>query len=158
MKLKIMGYNEETMLTVSGEVQELLIHKENGCVILEFLEERSAINAEEHSETTVEEEIHLPTVPVLERTVPTSERSAEEDAVGAYYRNNTLFHKLSDLRRHLASEANVPTYMIFHDKTLLGMVEKMPKDLQSLGKISGVGKSKLEKYGSLFLDALKEGA
>jgi len=157
MKLKIMNYSQEMVLTVSGELQELIINKEDGCLILELLEESREIIAGE-------EEIILPSVPVLKEevilpTVPVvKEEGTEEDAVVTYYRNNTLFHKLSDLRRHLASEANVPPYMIFHDKTLLGMVEKMPKDLQSLGKISGVGKSKLEKYGSLFLDALKEGA
>jgi ATP-dependent DNA helicase RecQ len=48
--------------------------------------------------------------------------------------------------------------MIFHDKTLWNMVEAMPVDLSTLGSISGVGKAKLEKYGSKFLSALKEGA
>ena len=39
MKLKIMGYTEEMELTVSGELQGLIVHKENDCFILEFLEE-----------------------------------------------------------------------------------------------------------------------
>jgi superfamily II DNA helicase RecQ len=72
--------------------------------------------------------------------------------------NNALFHKLSSLRRELASAENVPPYMVFHDKTLWCMVEKKPFDLPELGKISGVGKAKLEKYGAKFLSALQESA
>jgi ATP-dependent DNA helicase RecQ len=36
------------------------------------------------------------------------------------------------------------------------MVEKLPQDLQSLGKISGVGATKLERYGEQFLSIIKE--
>jgi len=75
-----------------------------------------------------------------------------------YARNNTLFHKLSDLRRQLATEEKVAPYLIFHDKTLWGMVEKMPADLSAMGKISGIGKAKLEKYGVMFLSVLAQGA
>jgi len=88
----------------------------------------------------------------------TGEEVAEIASVADEARNNALFHKLSGLRRELATAAKVPPYLIFHDKTLWGMVEKMPADLPSLGGISGVGKSKLEKYGGMFLAALKEGA
>ena len=73
-------------------------------------------------------------------------------------RDNALFQKLSWVRRETASAQNVPPYMIFHDKTLRLMVEKMPVNLSELGNISGVGKAKLEKYGTQFLSALQEGA
>ena len=169
MKLKIMNYSQEMVLTVSGELQEIIINKEDGCLILELLEENRAIIAGEKevilpSVPVLKEEVILPSVPMLKEeinlpTVPVvKEEGKEEDAVVSYYRNNTLFHKLSDLRRTLAIAEKVAPYLIFHDKTLWGMVEKMPEDLHSLGKISGVGKSKLEKYGVTFLSALKEGA
>lgn len=77
--------------------------------------------------------------------------------VNALSRNNALSQKLSGLRRELAKAESVAPYLIFHDKTLWGMVENMPGDLSALGKISGVGKSKLEKYGNTFLSALREG-
>jgi len=79
---------------------------------------------------------------------------SEEEFIKRQARNNYVFHKLSDLRRELATAEEVPPYMIFHDKTLWGMVEKMPSDLPEMGNISGVGKSKLEKYGDKFLSAL----
>jgi len=95
-------------------------------------------------------------------TVPTQEEVLNEEAAAVMQevrevaRNNALFHKLSGLRRELASAAKVPPYLIFHDKTLWSMVEKMPVDLPALSNISGVGKSKLEKYGETFLSALNE--
>ena len=44
--------------------------------------------------------------------------------------------------------------MIFHDKTLHEMIDKMPVDMLSMGCISGVGQAKLQKYGSAFLEAI----
>jgi len=86
------------------------------------------------------------------------EATANAELIKEVARNNAMFHKLSGLRRELASEQNVPPYMVFHDKTLWSIVEKMPVDLTALGRISGVGKAKLEKYGTTFLSALQEGA
>jgi len=69
--------------------------------------------------------------------------------------DDVLFKQLSNLRRELANAAKVPPYVVFHDKTLKEMVEQMPADLQTLGAIPGVGASKLEKYGELFLSVIK---
>ena len=69
--------------------------------------------------------------------------------------NDGLFAKLVQLRRELAMAANVPPYVIFNDKSLWDMVEKLPQDLAAFGNISGVGRAKLEKYGDVFLSAIK---
>jgi len=68
----------------------------------------------------------------------------------------TLFQKLRELRLSIAKEQNVPPYVIFHDSTLIDMIIAMPKNLPEMGQISGVGKSKLERYGKLFLKVIKE--
>lgn len=67
-----------------------------------------------------------------------------------------LFRKLAGLRKEIAVKQNVPPYVIFHDKTLHEMIEKLPSSLQELGNISGVGQSKLEKYGEMFLSVIKK--
>jgi ATP-dependent DNA helicase RecQ len=67
-----------------------------------------------------------------------------------------LFQKLRELRLTFAKEQNVPPYVIFHDSTLIDMIVAMPKNLSEMGQISGVGKSKLEKYGKAFLDIIIE--
>ena len=95
-----------------------------------------------------------PNAPSKSAQKSTQQEESEEEFIKRQARNNYVFHRLSDLRRELATAEEVPPYMIFHDKTLWGMVEKMPTDLPEMGNISGVGKSKLEKYGDKFLSAL----
>ncbi|MCD7740422.1 MAG: DNA helicase RecQ [Candidatus Gastranaerophilales bacterium] len=70
--------------------------------------------------------------------------------------DNILFKKLKALRLELAKAENMPPYIIFHDKTLQEMVYRKPKNIQELGKISGVGEHKLNKYGSVFLNAINK--
>ena len=65
-----------------------------------------------------------------------------------------LWDALRDLRIELAQEQQVPPYVIFHDRTLLQMVEQRPRTLQEMSVISGVGQKKLERYGSQFLTAI----
>jgi len=65
-----------------------------------------------------------------------------------------LFDKLRALRLELAKSQNIPPYVIFHDKTLLEMVQARPRSLAEFGLIQGVGGVKTEKYGPLFLELL----
>jgi ATP-dependent DNA helicase RecQ len=58
----------------------------------------------------------------------------------------------------LAREQGVPPYVIFHDSTLLEMFNRKPQTLSEMGQISGVGQSKLAKYGDAFLQVVEEGA
>jgi ATP-dependent DNA helicase RecQ len=66
------------------------------------------------------------------------------------------FEKLRELRLKLAKEAEVPPYVVFHDKTLAAMAALRPRDESELMAISGVGESKLERWGAAFLAALAE--
>ncbi len=67
-----------------------------------------------------------------------------------------LFQALKACRRRLADAHGVPPYMIFHDATLREMAESRPMSRQALLGISGVGDTKLDKYGSAFLDVLRD--
>ena len=66
-----------------------------------------------------------------------------------------LFEKLRKLRLEIAREESLPPYIIFNDKTLIDMCVKLPKDEHDLLQVSGVGESKLKKYGKRFLSAIK---
>ena len=61
---------------------------------------------------------------------------------------------LRSLRRKLAEEHGVPPYVIFPDATLLEMLRSQPRNLAEMGRVSGVGARKLERYGEAFLEAL----
>ena len=67
-----------------------------------------------------------------------------------------LWEKLRDLRRSLAEAAGVPPYVIFHDATLKEMVRLRPSSAEDLLTLHGVGKTKLDRYGGAFLQALQE--
>jgi ATP-dependent DNA helicase RecQ len=68
---------------------------------------------------------------------------SEEDA--------PLLSALKAKRRALAEEARVPAYVIFNDRTLIEMAEARPQSLDEMARISGVGATKLERYGEAFL-------
>jgi ATP-dependent DNA helicase RecQ len=67
-----------------------------------------------------------------------------------------LWDALREKRSALAKENGVPPYVVFHDATLMEMVELRPCDLQQMGRISGIGEKKLELYGELFLNVLAD--
>ena len=67
-----------------------------------------------------------------------------------------VWEALRSKRNELAQEQGVPAYIIFHDATLMEMVEYHPTTLHELSQISGVGSSKLEKYGDEFLVVLNQ--
>jgi ATP-dependent DNA helicase RecQ len=62
-----------------------------------------------------------------------------------------LWDALRGCRLELAREQGVPPYVIFHDATLMEMVRRRPRNLAELAQIPGVGRSKLERYGAMFL-------
>ncbi|WP_438284624.1 DNA helicase RecQ [Pseudomonas alabamensis] len=61
---------------------------------------------------------------------------------------------LRSLRRKLAEEHSVPPYVIFPDSTLLEMLRSQPTSMAEMGRVSGVGARKLERYGQAFLEVL----
>ncbi len=67
-----------------------------------------------------------------------------------------LFERLRAARMELAKEAGVPPYVIFPDTTLVAMARERPETPDGLLAISGVGQSKLERYGAAFLDVIGE--
>ncbi|GAA3972894.1 DNA helicase RecQ [Allohahella marinimesophila] len=62
-----------------------------------------------------------------------------------------LWEALRACRTRLASEQNVPPYVVFHDATLMQMLTLKPDSEEALGQISGIGEAKLQRYGSDFL-------
>ncbi len=68
--------------------------------------------------------------------------------------NAGIFEALRARRLELARERGVPPYVIFHDSTLAEMAERRPGTLDELADVSGVGTTKLERYGDAFLEVL----
>jgi ATP-dependent DNA helicase RecQ len=68
--------------------------------------------------------------------------------------NQTLFDRLKQLRRTIADQNNIPAYIVFSDKTLQDMTEKMPTDKISMLEVNGVAQQKFATYGQQFLDEI----
>jgi DNA helicase-2/ATP-dependent DNA helicase PcrA len=63
-----------------------------------------------------------------------------------------LFERLRAWRKTRAEADGVPAYVVFTDATLQLIAEHKPADEQALLTISGVGRSKLDRYGADLLD------
>ena len=70
--------------------------------------------------------------------------------------DGSLFEALRAMRAALAREQGVPAYVIFHDATLRAIAAQRPKTVDALGQISGVGASKMERYGSDVLSVVRQ--
>ena len=62
-----------------------------------------------------------------------------------------LWDALRECRRSLADVQGVPPYVIFHDATLMQMLEHRPQNRQQFAQLSGVGERKLEQYADDFI-------
>lgn len=70
--------------------------------------------------------------------------------------DQVLWNALRSCRKRLAEEHGVPPYVIFHDATLREMLEFRPTTESELLSITGVGQSKLERFGAEFLEVIRE--
>ena len=71
---------------------------------------------------------------------------------------DALFEELRDLRFSIASEKNVPSFVIFSDKSLHDMCHLMPKNREQFLLVNGVGESKCENYSEDFLKVIEDHA
>lgn len=69
--------------------------------------------------------------------------------------DHELLSRLKTLRRELASERNVPAYIIFSDATLTDMCHLRPENLDQMGSVNGIGPKKLKDFGTLFLEVVR---
>ena len=65
-----------------------------------------------------------------------------------------LWESLRGCRKSLADAQDVPPYVIFHDATLMEMVDRKPTSAVQMRGISGIGDRKLELYGQAFLEVI----
>jgi len=70
--------------------------------------------------------------------------------------DRTLFIRLKHLRKVLAEENGVPPYVVFSDATLVDMSCKLPINRSTMLEVSGVGQTKLERYGEAFMQLIDD--
>ena len=66
-----------------------------------------------------------------------------------------LWEALRACRKRLADEHGIPPFMVFHDSTLMEILEQQPTRQSELLHISGVGETKLDRFGDDFLEVIR---
>lgn len=66
-----------------------------------------------------------------------------------------LWETLRLWRQTVAKEHDVPAYVVFHDTTLLELIRLRPQSSHALQEVSGMGATKLSRYGDTLLEILR---
>jgi ATP-dependent DNA helicase RecQ len=93
-----------------------------------------------------------PTTGKASRNASPASASARSALEGA---DAELFEALRVARLAIAKELSVPPYVVFPDTTLVAFATEQPTSRNALLGISGVGQSKLERYGDAFLTVIR---
>jgi ATP-dependent DNA helicase RecQ len=103
-----------------------------------------------------EQELHLRKEEVKAPSLKGSKAGGKKSAgkVQIAPEDQELWEELRECRKYLSEEHNVPPYVIFHDATLKEMLDVMPMSGSELLTLTGVGDSKLEKYGADFIEII----
>ncbi len=67
-----------------------------------------------------------------------------------------LYEALRVKRLEISEEQGVAPFVIFHDATLIEMARKRPQTADTFRHISGVGDTKLARYGELFMEVISQ--
>lgn len=119
---------EKEYISADNETEVLKLLPKSRDVL--FGRERLVMKKVENSEKVVK--THRPEVPV----------------------NSELLDALKALRKGIASKKSVPAYVIFTDATLIDMCKKCPETPDEMLEVSGVGRTKVEKFGKQFLEEI----
>ena len=93
---------------------------------------------------------------VVSARVSKAERGARAKEGYEEVSDNPLWHALKAKRMELARDQGVPPYVIFHDSTLLEILNQKPTSLIEMSQITGIGQAKLMRYGDAFLEVLDD--
>ena len=87
----------------------------------------------------------------IQLTTPMKVPAKQTRAVGEITCDEALFETLRALRKKLADERSVPSYIIFSDVSLRQMARFYPANRAEFARISGVGQRKLEEFSDVFM-------
>jgi ATP-dependent DNA helicase RecQ len=93
------------------------------------------------------------------RIVPAgTDEALASEAVNEAPLNADVFEALRAWRLEVAREHAVPAYTVFHDSTLRELARALPRSIDQLRGITGIGATKLERYGEALVEVVKRSA
>lgn len=114
-----------------------------------------AIQLNKNSRPLLRGEVELPLRRDFLSARKSKVRKTERKVTVVNAEDSELWDALRDCRKRLADDNNVPPYVIFHDSTLMQMAADKPQTSAAFLEIGGVGQTKLERYGSAFMEVVR---
>jgi len=144
--------DEKFLLVEEGEYPVVTLGKAEG-----LLKEKEGIfmKLPQEYKKVQEKTIKRKNEKLFENQNETGTKSTEAQNVSADIDEN-LLGKLKKLRKEIASKESVPAYIVFSDASLGDMCRKKPVSLVQFSAVNGVGNVKLEKYGEIFTNFIRE--
>jgi ATP-dependent DNA helicase RecQ len=162
-RIRMFGHDKISTFGIGGEFdQKGWQHIFRQLVMIDYL----AINSDEFNRLTItpkgtaflKEKATLQLQKYTPRPKPEASSRQKKPMVFASDEDEERFDKLRALRLELAREQNVAPFVIFHDRVLHEIAARKPKSRFELSQVSGVGQSKLERYGEAILQAIRDHA
>lgn len=129
------AYNESNHLKITPAGSDILFGRETARLVVIRREETTGTRGRKRQAAS----------PVM-RELPLGMDSGE---------STDLFEALKDLRKRLADEEVLPTYIVLSDKVLHLLAAQRPTTLEAFGNVSGISEYKKRKYGKEFVKLIR---
>ena len=92
-----------------------------------------------------------------ETKIPRQRKTSESDASNLYnLKHPDILPRLIAWRREKYEDAGVPAFQILTQKAMLGIAKAMPRSLDELAKVKGIGKIKLLAFGEELIGIIEQ--
>jgi len=98
--------------------------------------------------------LHVRAIATLEK--PKLKTVSTKIVVATTTQNPQLYEQLKQWRNQIATETNLPHYLIAHQKLLLGISNNLPGNESQLKAIKGMGSKKFKQYGAEILTIVQD--
>lgn len=91
----------------------------------------------------------------LTRPIHSAGRTPKPTLEGDIVCDENLLAYLKTVRRQLADDRGVPSYIIFSDMTLRHLAARQPQSAEQFAELPGVGEKKLRDFSQIFLESIQ---
>ena len=155
---------DKITLIISSKLETLEIETDNKTIKKQILDVLGRLSEELHQKKTcleamkdgfeVKKYLTVRAKAAIDKIPAKIAKHAGERGLSATVPNPELFITLKTWRNNLADELGTDPYMVFPQKVLYDLASTVPSSLAELKKIKGLGKKKIQQFGSEVLQIL----
>ncbi len=155
------GYNKKELFGKGSEQSELywnsvIRHALMNNLILKDIEQYGLLLLTEEGKKFIKKPTSIKFAINQDFTDAMGSGSSDEEEAKPAVLDPKMLGLLKDLRKKIAKDQNIPTYVIFQENSLEEMATQYPITIDELSNISGVSKGKAERYGKPFLKLIEQ--